>query len=211
MTGIGAGRGIWRRTAALAAAGGALTAALAAGGCASGAGGPSGAHDPSRTLEPSGATGASGAYGSSGAHGPSGAPETAGTAGTAGPSAAPSPTGAGATAGRASVTPGGAPGATVSAGGSCGFARTAANVPVEIRVTGGKVSCAAVLGVERAYAALLRKGGVPGNGGGAPVRVAGWTCAGYPAPQVLRTGDASECHTATAAVIAVLTAPSPRS
>jgi hypothetical protein len=30
----------------------------------------------------------------------------------------------------------------------------------------------------------------------------------YPTPQVLRTGDASECHTASAEVVAVLSLPS---
>jgi hypothetical protein len=46
------------------------------------------------------------------------------------------------------------------------------------------------------------------NGGGAPVTVDGWTCEAYPTPQVLRTGDASECHTASAEVVAVLSLPS---
>jgi hypothetical protein len=45
---------------------------------------------------------------------------------------------------------------------------------------------------------------VRGNGGGAPVTVDGWTCESYPATQALRTGHASECHTANAEVVAVL-------
>jgi hypothetical protein len=98
--------------------------------------------------------------------------------------------------------------ASVSAGGSCGATRTEANVAVAIKVTRGTVDCAAALGVEQGYAAMIRKGDVPGNGGGAPVTVDGWTCEGYATPEVLRTGDASECHTANTEVVAVLVAPS---
>jgi hypothetical protein len=78
------------------------------------------------------------------------------------------------------------------------------HVPVTILVVKGTVSCAAVLRVEQGYAAKIRGGGLQGNGGGAPVSVDGWTCQGYPTPEVLRTGDASECHTANAEVVAVL-------
>jgi hypothetical protein len=94
-----------------------------------------------------------------------------------------------------------APGAT---GTSCGTTRTGANVPVRIKVEKGTVDCAAVLTVERDYAALIRDGQVQGNGGGAPVTVDGWTCQGYATPTTLRTGEASECHTASAEVVAVL-------
>jgi hypothetical protein len=99
-------------------------------------------------------------------------------------------------------------GAAVAAGGSCGTTRTAANVLVTIKVAKGTVDCATALGIERGYATMIRKGDVPGNGGGAPVTVDGWTCAGYPTPEVLSTGDASECHTANAEVVAELVAPS---
>jgi hypothetical protein len=99
-------------------------------------------------------------------------------------------------------------GSAVAAGGSCGTTRTAANVLVTIKVTKGTVDCATALGVERGYATMIRKGDVPGNGGGAPVTVAGWTCDGYPTPEVLSTGDASACHTANAEVVAELVAPS---
>jgi hypothetical protein len=58
--------------------------------------------------------------------------------------------------------------------------------------------------VERGYAASIRDGQLRGNGGGAPVTVDGWTCQAYPTPEVQRTGDASECHTASAEVLAVL-------
>lgn len=93
-------------------------------------------------------------------------------------------------------------------GSSCGTTRTGANVPVVIKVTKGTVDCAAVMRVEHSYAGLIAKGDLHGNGGGAPVRVDGWTCQGYPTPRVLQTGDASECHTATAEVVAVLALPS---
>jgi hypothetical protein len=95
-----------------------------------------------------------------------------------------------------------------AAGSTCGRTRTGANVPVVIKVTKGSVDCATVMSVESGYAKLIKTGKVPGNGGGAPVRVSGWTCQGYPTPQVLRTGSTSECHTAAAEVVAVLELPS---
>jgi len=97
-----------------------------------------------------------------------------------------------------------APGA---AGTSCGTTRTGAGVPVRIKVETGTVDCATVLSVERDYAAMIAGGRVQGNGGGAPVAVDGWTCQGYAEPQTLRTGVASECHTASAEVLAVLSSP----
>ena len=97
-----------------------------------------------------------------------------------------------------------APGAT---GTSCGTTRTGANVPVWIKVEKGTVACATVLTVERDYAAMIAGGQVQGNGGGAPVKVDGWTCQGYATPTVTRTGIASECHTASAEVVAVLLSP----
>ena len=97
------------------------------------------------------------------------------------------------------------PGAT---GTSCGLTRTGANVPVQIDVARGTVSCDTVLRVERDYATLVRDGDLRGNGGGAPVTVDGWICEGYTTPEAIQTGDASECHTATAEVVAVLAVPS---
>jgi hypothetical protein len=97
-----------------------------------------------------------------------------------------------------------APGAT---GTSCGTTRTGANVPVRITVKKGTVACATVLTVERDYAAMIAGGRVQGNGGGAPVRVDGWICQGYATPTVTRTSIASECHTASAEVVAVLSSP----
>jgi hypothetical protein len=82
-----------------------------------------------------------------------------------------------------------------------------ADVPVRIKVEKGTVVCATVLTVERDYAAMIADGRVQGNGGGAPVTVDGWTCQGYATPATLRTGVASECHTASAEVAAVLSSP----
>jgi hypothetical protein len=94
-------------------------------------------------------------------------------------------------------------------GATCGTTRTAANVPVVIKVAKGTVNCAVALQVENSYAAMIRDGQVRGNGGGAPVAVSGWTCQGYPTPEVLSTGDASQCHTSSAAITAVLPVPTP--
>ena len=94
-------------------------------------------------------------------------------------------------------------------GTSCGTTRTAADVPVVITVTRGTVDCGTAIQIENEYAAVIRSGHDPGNGGGAPVVVSGWTCQGYPTPQVLSTGDASQCHTGSAAIVAVLPVPTP--
>jgi len=96
-------------------------------------------------------------------------------------------------------------------GASCGTTHTAANVPVVIKVAKGTVNCGTALQVENEYAAKIRDGQVQGNGGGAPVAVQGWTCQGYPTPEVLSTGNASQCHTASAAIVAVLPVPTPSS
>jgi len=96
-------------------------------------------------------------------------------------------------------------------GASCGTTRTAANVPVIIKVTKGTVPCGTALQVENEYAAKIRAGQVQGNGGGAPVAVNGWMCQGYPTPQVMSTGNASQCHTSSAAIVAVLPVPTPTS
>jgi hypothetical protein len=90
---------------------------------------------------------------------------------------------------------------------ACGTTRTGSNVPVVIKVTRGSVSCATALGIENDYAGMVRQGDLKGNGGGAPLTVSGWTCQGYPTPQVLQTGTTSACHTATAEVVAVLDVP----
>jgi hypothetical protein len=111
-------------------------------------------------------------------------------------------------AGLAGCSSGAAAGTTGTTGTSCGNTRTGVNVPVTIMVASGTVDCAAALRVEQGYAAAIRAGELRGNGGGAPLPVDGWTCQAYPTPQVLRTGEASECHTAKTEVVAVLSLPS---
>ncbi len=87
---------------------------------------------------------------------------------------------------------------------ACGTARTAANVPIRVEVTSGSVSCATALSIERKYAEAIRSGLAPGNGGGGPVKVNGWTCEGYATPVVLRTGKASRCVKDGAEILAIL-------
>lgn len=99
--------------------------------------------------------------------------------------------------------------AAAGAGASCGTTKTAADVPVLIKVAKGTVDCGTALRIENEYAAKIRSGQVPGNGGGAPVKVGGWTCQGYNTPEVLSTGNASQCHTAGAAILAVLAVATP--
>lgn len=94
-----------------------------------------------------------------------------------------------------------------SASGHCGTTRTAANVPVIIEVSRGSVSCTTAMRVEKSYAAMIRAGKVRGNGGGAPVKVNGWTCQGFPTPEVLKTGQTSACRTGSTEVLAILPAP----
>jgi hypothetical protein len=102
----------------------------------------------------------------------------------------------------------GGPGGGTS-GATCGTTRTAAGVPVIIKVVKGTASCATALRIENEYAAAIRDGQVAGTGGGAPVTISGWTCQGYNTPELLKTGDASQCHTGTAMILAVLPVPTP--
>ena len=90
---------------------------------------------------------------------------------------------------------------------SCGTTRTSAGVPVEIEIEHGPVPCRAALAVERAYARALASGKVPGNGGGAPVRIRRWVCKGFTTPEVLATGHASACRKGAAQILAVLKLP----
>jgi len=90
---------------------------------------------------------------------------------------------------------------------SCGTTRTSAGVPVEIEIEHGPVPCRAALVVERAYARVLASGKVPGNGGGAPVKIRRWVCKGFATPEVLATGHASTCRKGAAQILAVLKAP----
>ncbi|MGE5286943.1 MAG: hypothetical protein ACM3ML_07000 [Micromonosporaceae bacterium] len=100
-----------------------------------------------------------------------------------------------------------APAAASPAGRYCGTARSAAHVPVIIQAAHG-VDCPVALRIQARYSKELDAGQAPGNGGGGPVPVEGWICEGYPTPQVLRTGRASECHKGALRFFAVLPAPS---
>src|SRR4029077_15437795 len=92
-------------------------------------------------------------------------------------------------------------------GATCGNTRSAAGVPVVIKVARGSGNCKTAIRVEKEDAARIRDGQVPGNGGGAPVVVNGWTCQGYDTPEVLRTGNASQCRRGGNAILAVLAVP----
>ena len=97
---------------------------------------------------------------------------------------------------------------TSSASRTCGTTRTAANVPVIIQVSRGPVPCATALRVESSYTAMIQAGKVHGNGGGAPVKVSGWTCQGFPTPEVLKTGVTSACRANGTEVFEILPPPS---
>lgn len=119
---------------------------------------------------------------------------------------------AGALPGCATGSGGKAPagGASPSSATRCGKAHTAAGVPVEIEVQQGPVDCQTALRIERQYARELASGKVPGNGGGAPVKIQGWICQGFNTPRVLATGEASACRKDGAQILAVLPSPSAR-
>lgn len=91
---------------------------------------------------------------------------------------------------------------------SCGTGRTAANIPIEIEVNRGQVSCIVAQTVERTYAAAIVAGKAPGNGGGGPITVSGWRCQGFPTPELLKTGDVSKCTKNGVEIIAILTSAS---
>jgi hypothetical protein len=91
---------------------------------------------------------------------------------------------------------------------ACGTSRTAANVPIEVEVSHGQVSCAAAMAVEKSYAAAIVAGQAPGNGGGGPVTVNGWKCQGFTTPELLKTGEVSRCGKDGAEILAILKTPS---
>lgn len=86
----------------------------------------------------------------------------------------------------------------------CGTSRTAANVPVEIEVDRGQVTCSAAMQVEASYARAIIQGRAPGNGGGGPVTIEGWTCQGLDTPQLLKTGETSKCAKDGHEIVAIL-------
>jgi hypothetical protein len=90
----------------------------------------------------------------------------------------------------------------------CGTGKTAANVPVEIEVDRGQVACQTALQVEAAYARAIAQGLAPGNGGGGPVTVSGWTCQGLDTPQLLKTGETSRCVKDSHEIVTILKSPS---
>jgi hypothetical protein len=98
-------------------------------------------------------------------------------------------------------------GSQTAAGKACGTVDTAAHVPVTVEVPPGTVDCATALRVQTGYTRKVAAGEAPGNGGGGPVPVDGWTCEGYPTPQVLRTGRASVCRRGNVQFYAVLQPP----
>jgi hypothetical protein len=113
---------------------------------------------------------------------------------------------------RGSPAASGAAGGQGPAGGSsgavaCGTTKTAANVPVQVQVKYGKVSCDAAMAIERDYAKAIKDGSAPGNGGGGPVKIDGWTCQGFATPVVLRTGQASKCVFRGTEILAILPTP----
>jgi hypothetical protein len=90
----------------------------------------------------------------------------------------------------------------------CGASKTAANVPVEVKVYRSTVSCASAMTVENGYAKAIREGDAPGAGGAGPVTVSGWTCQAFPTPQVLKTGDTSKCVKKGTEIVEILKTPS---
>ena len=54
------------------------------------------------------------------------------------------------------------------------------------------------------YTGQVRAGRVHGNGGGAPVKVDGWTCQGQDTPTIVQTGEASQCRKGGTQIVAVL-------
>jgi hypothetical protein len=80
-------------------------------------------------------------------------------------------------------------------------------VPVIIEVEKGSVACSTAMRIQGDYTALVRAGRVPGTGGGAPVKVNGWTCQGESTPTIVQTGEASACRNGGTEIIAVLKLP----
>ena len=89
----------------------------------------------------------------------------------------------------------------------CGPSHTAAKVPIEVAVEQGQVSCTTALAIESDYAKAIVAGKAPGNGGGGPVTVNGWTCQGFPTPELLKTGKTSKCVKDGTEILATLKAP----
>ena len=105
------------------------------------------------------------------------------------------------------ATSGSHPSSTPSAkatGTACGTTRSPAGVPVDVDVADGHISCSTAMTIEQAYAKAIRSGQAPGNGGGGPIKVRGWTCSGFATPIVLKTGKASKCVRGKDEILAIL-------
>jgi hypothetical protein len=89
----------------------------------------------------------------------------------------------------------------------CGTAKTAAEVPVKVLVAEGNVACGTAKAVLLAYARAIRTGQAPGNGGGGPVQIRGWTCQGFATPVVLATGKAAKCKRDGVEILEILPPP----
>jgi hypothetical protein len=90
---------------------------------------------------------------------------------------------------------------------ACGTAKSAAEVPVKVVVAKGSIACSAAKSVVAAYAQAIRSGDAPGNGGGGPVKIKGWTCQGFTTPEVLKTGDAAKCTRNGVEILEILPPP----
>ncbi|MGN6794542.1 MAG: hypothetical protein ACTHJW_19330 [Streptosporangiaceae bacterium] len=90
---------------------------------------------------------------------------------------------------------------------ACGTAKTAAEVPVKVLVAQGNVACGTAKAVMLAYARAIRSGRAPGNGGGGPVKIKGWTCQGFATPVVLQTGKAAKCKRGDVEILEILPPP----
>jgi len=90
---------------------------------------------------------------------------------------------------------------------ACGTAKTAADVPVKVLVAKGHLACTKAKAVVRAYATAIRSGQAPGNGGGGPVSIKGWTCQGFATPVVLQTGKAAKCARHGVEILEILPPP----
>jgi hypothetical protein len=86
----------------------------------------------------------------------------------------------------------------------CGTSHTAVNVPVVMEVEKGSVACQVAMQIQTSYTALVRSGKVPGNGGGAPVKVDGWICQGADTTTAVQNGEASYCTKNGTEIVAVL-------
>jgi hypothetical protein len=89
----------------------------------------------------------------------------------------------------------------------CGTSHTAAKVPIEVAVEEGQVACTTALAIESDYAKAIVAGKAPGNGGGGPITVNGWTCQGFPTPELLKTGKTSKCVKDGIEILATLKVP----